>query len=416
MIHFLPEPKHTCYSGAFIKSINGFTADKIFSRRIIHSAELCCTPGKKGLMLVLEHNPALARNDEYRLEFSSSRVKIISAGEHGAYYAIMTLRQLLESDGIPAEGYIEDWADLEMRILHLDLKRVGWNFEYLMNLPRRIASMKINYLLVEYEDKIKFDFCKIIPAASAFSKDQIRAFAAEAEAHCLEIIPLVQCLGHWEYILKHQKYAGLREYPEDVSMGCPLKPDTFQLFKSMAGEVLELHPNSRFFHIGADETTLLGTCSACSDFKTENSISRLYSDYVNKVFDYIQKENSKTALFWGDMLLHYPEMAEQFLRSAIVVDWSYNPENLREEKIRFRPIRKGALIDVNTYLQEAPPELRKDFDSCVNADAKTGTFDSLPYGGWFAKKGFKVLGASLIRRVFNVLTHAENAVQKNFTG
>lgn len=56
-----------------------------------------------------------------------------------------------------------------------------------------------------------------------------------------------------QFVLKHEKYFHLREesnYPNSLN---PVVPESLSLVKAMLTQVLEKHPEARWFHIGADE-------------------------------------------------------------------------------------------------------------------------------------------------------------------
>jgi hypothetical protein len=414
---FFPQPKEISLVAAVIGGgISGFEIANGFSNRLRDAAVKKLGNCGAGRKLLIQPADNMTRIDEYLLKFEESRIVLEAGSERAAFYGLCTLQQMLASTGLPASGEIRDWADLELRILMIDLKRVGWNFDYLLGLPERIAELKINAVLMEYEDKVKFDFCDTIPVMSAFSQEQIKSFVTEAGANYLEIIPLVQCLGHWEYILKHEKYAQVRELPDYISMGCPTNPATFELFVAMAGEIMALHPDSRYFHIGADETRLLGKCERCAPQAAEKGKASLYADHVGRVIAWV-KERGKTPLFWGDMLLNHPEISPLFDRDAVVVDWDYEPSERRIDKIRFRPCLENiGEMDYLSYRKLVPPTLQEQFAPHVQASEQTKDFDSLPNGTYFQSQGYRVIGASNVFKAGNVLLHSDNATRKNLLG
>lgn len=414
---FLPQPKLIRLGeAAGTPGVSALRLAGEFSPRLAAAAQHRLALDGRGRELVIESNTELKRCDEYRLTFAVERIRLEAGSERAAFYGLCTVQQMLGQAGLPATGEIHDWADLELRILMIDLKRVGWDFAYLLGLPGRIAELKINAVLMEYEDKVQFDFCDVIPVPAAFSKAQVRAFVAAAAANYLELIPLVQCLGHWEYILKHEKYAPVRELPGHVDMGCPSNPATFELFTAMAGEILDLHPQSRYFHIGADETRLLGQCATCQAKAAGTGKAHLYAAYVNRALAWV-KAQGRTPLFWGDMLLNHPEVADLCAKDAIVVDWDYEPVERRSAKISFRSgLGESGELDYPSYRKLVPAAMQERFAAHVQAAAATQDFDSLPYGTYFQALGYRVLGASNINRDGNVLLHSDNAVRKGLAG
>jgi hypothetical protein len=82
-----------------------------------------------------------------------------------------------------------------------------------------------------------------------------------------------------------------------------------------------LHP-SPYFHIGGDETHLLGHCEKCKKRAAEIGISRLYFDHIKMLCD-IVVSLSKRPVLWADIALNYPEYIHLLPKETIFVDWNY---------------------------------------------------------------------------------------------
>ncbi len=367
-----------------------------------------------GRPLALRHDHNLARPDEYRLDFAPDRIQLASAGPAGAFYGIQTLRQMIRGGGLPAAGRIADWADIPLRIQHIDLKRLGWNYDYLCALPARLAELKINFILLECEDKFQFDFCDQIPAPSAFTPDQWCNFSRIAREHFIEIIPLVQCLGHLEYVLRLPRYAGLRENPENPSQACPLHSVTLELFQSMAGEIMAAFPGARYFHVGGDEPFLLGTCPRCAAVAAAGGKGGLYAEYLNRVLGWVRDGCGKTPVFWADVVLAHPAAAAACRKDAVAVDWNYQPLALRE-KIVLTPALPSGWIDADKYRQ-LPGSERVRLEKYLEFDATRGDFYALPGGPLLRDLGFTVFSASHVSRADNVLAHSASVCRQGLAG
>ena len=73
----------------------------------------------------------------------------------------------------------------------------------------RLAKYKINAVVFEFEDKLRFRRQPLVGAPQSISIDEMAALTRYARERHIEITPLVQGLGHATFILKHQEYAGL---------------------------------------------------------------------------------------------------------------------------------------------------------------------------------------------------------------
>ena len=135
----------------------------------------------------------------------------------GLFYGSQTLLQMLEDAhdqkvAIPA-CRITDYPDIAFRAVHLDLKHHLDAGFYYYQVIDRLARIKINAIIVEFEDKLRYKKAPVIGAPHAISIEEFEAISRYAKERNIEISPLVQGLGHASFILKHDKYKKLRDNP-----------------------------------------------------------------------------------------------------------------------------------------------------------------------------------------------------------
>ena len=99
-------------------------------------------------------------------------------------------------------------------IYHVDLNFVNINPDYLRTWLRRLADMGFNAVLWEVEDKVQWETCRDAAVSDAMSKHEFRSILDEAASIGLEPIPLLQTIGHAEYILMQDAYSHMRELPD----------------------------------------------------------------------------------------------------------------------------------------------------------------------------------------------------------
>jgi len=365
-------------------------------------------------MVNIEQNSYLKKNDEYVISSRNGVINISAGTERAAYYACYTLKQLKCFHDGHFVGDIHDWADIEKRIIMIDLKRISWNFDYLLGLIKRFSELKINYVLIEYEDKFPFETIPGIAVESALSKEQIRQLNDVAHEYFIEIIPLVQSLAHWEYVLRHERYAGLRENPLLFSQGCPLNPGTFELFTKMASEIIAAHPYSKMLHVGADEPFLLGTCNKCKKNALEHGFNSLYMDYILKVLNWVIDKNM-IPFCWADIVRKYDDGLHQLPAAAVLCDWDYGSTQTRCERIILN--REGkSRISYDDFLS-LTEKTQKRFEAYLKPDKKSKKFYSFPFLPFLKQHTeCKVIGAGNINSVDNILAHAEAAIEHNTNG
>lgn len=205
---------------------------------------------------------------------------------------------------------------------HLDLRVQVMPVRALRALATDLASLGLDTLLVEWEASYPFAKHPLISSALAYTPAEIAGFLDHCARLGLDVIPLQQSFGHVEYILRHDRYAHLRESQTDLCQLCPCKADAaLDLFTDLFTELAATHP-SPYLHIGGDETYLLGHCPVCRAKAAEVGASRLYVDYFKRVARAVVKLG-KRPLLWADMLLKHPAAAAEMPRECIFIDWNY---------------------------------------------------------------------------------------------
>ena len=152
------------------------------------------------------------------------------------------------------------------RVVHLDFKGAPPLMKYLKSILPLLKEAGATALLVEYEDMFPYwGRLKNIAAKNAYTIDEVTRLQRWAEKYGMIVIPLVQTFGHLEHALKLADFYDLREvsaYPQSV---CPSRNGSWQLVTEMIDQITQLHPESKWLHIGCDEVFQLGMCSICTE-------------------------------------------------------------------------------------------------------------------------------------------------------
>ena len=213
-------------------------------------------------------------------------------------------------------------GDFEIKGFHIDLRDEVMTMEGLKKTAYELSQMGLNTLIMEWEATFPYTDNATLCNQFAYTKDEVRSFIKYCDSLSIDVIPLQNCFGHSEYILRHDRYAHLKEDRKEVSQICPLKIDECKkVFRDLFREMVELHP-SKYLHIGGDETYLLGHCKKCASKAEKEGKSKLFVDYV-KVMCELAKEFGKTPILWADIILKYPEAVSELPKDAIFVDWNY---------------------------------------------------------------------------------------------
>jgi len=318
----------------------------------------------------------------YSLSVATKNIEIKASTNAGFWYALMTLDQLLQ-DANDQNTFlplcvIYDAPALDYRAVHLDVKHHLEKKEYYFELMDRFAAQKINAVIVEIEDKLKYKLQPVVGASDAFSIEDWQAISDYARKRNIRISPLVQGLGHASFILKHKEYAHLRDDPKSDWAFNPLNEETYEVQFDLYEDALRAFPHANYLHVGGDEVHTTGRNSGKSPLE-------LQLIWLNRVSDYALHKGL-TPIFWDDMPLQnagvYRSIYNRKL-TAVQVDsiWAVNEPNLNKYIDMFP--KNCVYMRWNYNMPESPGNIK-----AMN---------------WFTDRGFNVMGATAGQTRWNLM-------------
>jgi hypothetical protein len=206
---------------------------------------------------------------------------------------------------------------------HIDMNIAQFKGEYLRQELKMLAELGYNTIIWEVENNIKWETYPECVSPDAFTKEEFKDILAYSRTLGLEPIPLLQTIGHCEYVLKNEKYKRLAELPDRIDQYCPQNPDVVPFLRKWIQEYLEVFGDVKYFHLGADEAYSLGECPRCSAYAKEHSLSELYIGHMNAVSQVLTEKGIRPVI-WGDMILHHPEALDKLSKKVMIFDWLYD--------------------------------------------------------------------------------------------
>ena len=274
---------------------------------ILSQLTIIKSDGNGTLTLTLDKTIKNIPSDEgYILTISDDKAEITAKGEAGLFYGCQSLEQLLEDSRdyhkpVPA-CKITDFPALSYRAVHFDVKHHLDHMNYYYESIDRLARYKINAVVFEFEDKLRYRRQPLVGAPQSISIEEMAALTRYARERHIEITPLVQGLGHATFILKHQEYAGLRELGWNTWAFCPLHEGTYQVLFDLYRDAIDATPGSKYLHIGGDEIGNIGLCPRCKPMADKEGMLSLSLYWLKRVCDFA-RENGRIPVFWDDMPL-----------------------------------------------------------------------------------------------------------------
>ena len=139
--------------------------------------------------------------------------------------AFMLSIQSIVSQNIESTPITTVENNFAIKGFHLDLRIQVMKPAALHQFAKQLVDFGVNTLVMEWEASYPYEKHAVISNEFSYSKNEIDAFIAYCSEIGLEVIPLQQCLGHVEYILRNDRYRELEEDPKQISQLCPMEFD-----------------------------------------------------------------------------------------------------------------------------------------------------------------------------------------------
>lgn len=285
-----------------------------------------------------------------------------------------------------------------MLAYHIDLKCAMWRQDYIESWAERLAAWGFDTVVIEIEDKLKFSRHPTISHPEAFSKEAMGQLVATCRAHGIDVVPMVQSLGHAEYVLSKPEYSALRESLEIDSQYDPLSDAARALILDLFDEVIECMRPGQFFHMGGDETWSLGQSPRCAERVRQIGIGGLYLEHMMPLFEHLHRRGLRPVI-WADMVLSHPEIIDKLPRYVVLMDWDYWTEEERPASIIIwggdPQTGRNILVNWDQYQAVNKPGFKQFLESHA-VDERTprdGTFRMFYCTNALRAMGFDVLTA-----------------------
>ena len=292
-----------------------------------------------GKCILLDYQQKANSSEGYKLVCAPEQIVISGDSPVGVFYGAQTLIQIisLHPSSIPCLE-INDSPDIAHRGYYHDVTRGKVpKLETLKELVEKLAFYKINELQLYIEHSFAF---KKIPELW-IDKDPITPEEIlELDQYCkkfhIDLIPSLATFGHLYELLRIKRFEHLNELDIKASALShnlwdrmahytidPLNDESLSLITSMLEEYIPLF-SSKYFNVCCDETFDLGK-GRNSEIAKKDGVGRLYVNFLKKIIDVVIKQG-KIPMFWGDIVLHHPELIHEIPSNAIFLNWAYGAD------------------------------------------------------------------------------------------
>jgi len=283
-------------------------------------------------------NKANLHPQGYELIWDEEGLQLISSTAQGLHYALLTAAQLV--NGLQGQAQwehvgISDEPQFPVRGVMLDIGRGKIpTMASIKTLIDLLSNLKFNHLQL-YMEGFAFEYRKYaehFPESTPITAEEYQELDAYAASRFIDLVPNQNCLGHMGGWLAKPVFRELSEHPdgwpapEPLTFKIPpltLNPADDRSVMMVKDLFDELLPNfqSPYANINLDEPFGLGT-GASKGLADEIGIGQLYLNYAKKMAELVRNHGKKT-LMWGDVLTHYPHLADQLPQDVTVLHWNY---------------------------------------------------------------------------------------------
>lgn len=345
--NLIPQPRSIRLTGGALYD-SGCALTPELRAFVPKSVELISGSGNLPVSLVLDSSYG---EEQYKLVVEPSGAAVIASTSKGAYYALCTLSQLFALNGGQAPCcVVEDQPTMPVRGFSDDISRGQIStMENFKDIIRRMSLIKCNLYMPYIEDVLAL---KRLPQSGKFSDpmsaDEWKELVSYAKDYYVDIVPIVNTLGHWD------KNAGLEFFQDyvlhegDSPEGAPLyaldvrKQKVRDMVDAIIDESLEIFGHPGVLHVGGDEADPYKRL-----FPLEEAI-RLYNGHFRRLRDYLSLKGVELMMYsdmytkvWGDYQLGI-DAIDEMPEDIRFVYWDYacresypNIEDLRKRNKRF---------------------------------------------------------------------------------
>ncbi|MCW5548289.1 MAG: family 20 glycosylhydrolase [Opitutaceae bacterium] len=214
-----------------------------------------------------------------------------------------------------------------VRAFQWDLGRQVERLDWLLAQLPRYADWGYQELYLHLEDAVEFPRVPGVARRDAYSYRQMERLVKTASRHGIGVVPIVNLLGHTQYLIKVPALRELNELtgPEGSPLPsgqiCPLHPRALEIAEKLLRDMQPFCTTGKV-HVGLDESFHLGRHPLSREEIARIGLGAHFAGHVNRLRDLTRKLGLRMGM-WGDMLYFLPEAIELLPPDLIIYEWYY---------------------------------------------------------------------------------------------
>ncbi|MCF7761669.1 MAG: family 20 glycosylhydrolase, partial [Cephaloticoccus sp.] len=242
-----------------------------------------------------------------------------------------------------------------IRAFQWDLGRQVERLDWLLAQLPRYADWGYQELYLHLEDAVEFPSLPGVARRDAYSYRQMQRLVATASRYGIKVVPIVNLLGHTQYLIKVPDLRELNELrstdgsPFPSGQVCPLHPRTLEVAEKLLRDMAPFCTAGKV-HVGLDESFQLGRHPLSRAEIAQIGPGGHFAGHVNRLHALTTGMGLCMGM-WADMLYFLPEAIPLLPRDVTIYEWYYYgfPRRPRVELFNFAESRLGEQLRDRGY-------------------------------------------------------------------
>jgi hypothetical protein len=220
-------------------------------------------------------------------------------------------------------------AALPRRAFQWDLARQPERLDWLEAQLPRYAAWGYQELYLHLEDAVEYPSLPGVARPGAYTRRQMARLVEAASRAGIGVVPIVNLLGHTQYLLKDPGLRDLNELrgPDGAALAqgqiCPLHPRTLEVAGKLLGDMAPFCTAGKV-HVGLDESFHLGRHPLSRAEISRVGLAGHFAAHVRRLKGLTDGLGLQLGL-WADMLALLPAAIPLLPAGIAAYDWYYYP-------------------------------------------------------------------------------------------
>ena len=218
---------------------------------------------------------------------------------------------------------------LPLRAFQWDLARQVERLDWLVAQLPRYAAWGYQELYLHLEDAVEYPSLPGVARRGAYSYRQFAGLVDAASLAGIKVVPIVNLLGHTQYLLKDPALRDLNELraadgsPLAQGQVCPLHPRMLEVAEKLLRDMAPFCTAGKV-HVGLDESYHLGRHPLSRAEIAAVGVAGHFARHVQRLHALTGRLGLRLGL-WADMLALLPAAIPLLPPGVIAYDWYYYP-------------------------------------------------------------------------------------------